>query len=115
MPQFEHKFKVVGKGAFAIDMLRFDSCFPQTAKDSATIQASMRGRAEAERSVWLVTVSHNKAWRPATDRWRAHGWTVQEHTVVLKEGPFLGTPHPPSTAPRSPVRKPDSSSGRTDA
>ena len=99
MPRFEHKFIVTGQSPFPVDMLRFDSCFPETAKDSAVIQSSLQNPEPENRSVRLVCVVHRKSWRPAADRWRARGWAVEDHMVILREGPLITDQSPPSPSP----------------
>lgn len=77
---FEHKFEVVGQTAFPIDMLRYDSCFPETVQDSKMIKESLESPNSGMRTVGLVCLTGKTDWRPATDRWRASGWTIRLHS-----------------------------------
>ena len=77
---FEHRFKVRGQTAFPVDMLRYDRCWPETREDSKEIERFVRQEVNATGCVGLLSVSNNSNWRPASDRWRAFGWSLFEHT-----------------------------------
>lgn len=62
------QLKVVGVGAFPIDMLRYDSCWPATQADSLLV-------ADDElRTVTLETIS---GFEITPERWKSFGWLVK--------------------------------------
>ncbi len=68
-------FTVKGWGAFPLDMLRYDSCWPATAADSERIRSSFRGHLTSSppQEIRLVSASAS----PITvDRWASFGWSV---------------------------------------
>ena len=70
-------FIVAGKVGFPIDMLRHDSCFPDTSLDSAMIE---------ERGLREVTLLHtnldNRLWEPTEGRWNSFMWKVVDVRTV---------------------------------
>lgn len=62
--------KVVGKGTFPIDMLRYDSCRPATELDSGKI-----ARMREERTITLLRYT-DEMDSPTTERWMSFGWSV---------------------------------------
>lgn len=63
-------YTVSGRGRFPLDMLRYDSAWPASSTDSATISATLtvhRGSAAVQ------LLSHKS---PTADRWTSFGWTV---------------------------------------
>ena len=66
-------FKVRGKFAFPLDMLRYDECFPATTNSASKMEGLDRkdGRI-IEREISLV--SHRPNITEA--RWESFGWTV---------------------------------------
>ncbi len=62
---------VKGRGAFPIDMLRYDSCVPATESDSYRIA----GPEDEERRIRLRTFSENvRDNGPTLGRWQSFGW-----------------------------------------
>lgn len=69
------RFVVAGQGPFPVDMLRYDSAFPDHETDAGKIERTFRNRGGAERiALRLVTDSPNA---PTAERWRSFGWTVE--------------------------------------
>lgn len=85
--RFEHRFKVWGKTAFPIDMLRYDNCRPATVQDSAKIARSQKQAPGELVFVELFSVTTDKNWRPAADRWREFGWVVCGHSRICLDVP----------------------------
>lgn len=94
--RYEHKFEVVGQTVFPIDMLRYDSCYPETTKDAENVVKSFNPEDRTMKSVALVCVTTNRHWRPAADRWRAAGWMVRRHARVASSTLPPTWDHPPS-------------------
>lgn len=66
------RYVVRGSMAFPIDMLRYDSAWPATERDSHIIEATLR--AENDSAVEVVIYAR----RPLTDgRWASFGWHVR--------------------------------------
>lgn len=64
---------VVGEGAFPLDMLRYDQCWPAQQGDADAIESQGR------RSIMLAKHQRgpsNPGWSP--ERWSTFGWTLQE-------------------------------------
>jgi len=68
-------FKVRGTGAFPVDMLRYDSCWPTDSASASAISMNTDGvRAkDSKRTVALAT-----AMWPTVARWGSFGWKVVE-------------------------------------
>ena len=68
-------------GAFPLDMLRYDSCYPSSSVDVNRMIADREiadGRA-VNSSITLVHREHGgKKWRPTEGRWRSFGWRVTD-------------------------------------
>lgn len=65
-------FTVTGSGAFPLDMLRYDECWPATADDATYIGRSW-ARGTGRSRITLIT--HDRT-APARDRWESFGWQV---------------------------------------
>jgi hypothetical protein len=63
---------VEGMGAFPIDMLRYDACYPASERDAATIITSFEGAPIVSRV--RLTLSFKGRYTP--DRWRSFLWNV---------------------------------------
>jgi hypothetical protein len=71
------EYLVVGKGAFPIDMLRYDNCWPATADDSAMIPLSSRsdyGTSPRD----AIPIKLRGLLPPTEARWNSFGWRVFE-------------------------------------
>lgn len=68
-----YTFEVRGTGAFPIDMLRYDMCWPdRESPDSAQLQAqSHRPRGSG---AWSVVLTGAKP--PTEGRWNSFGWKI---------------------------------------
>jgi hypothetical protein len=67
-------FEVEGTGAFPIDMLRYDACYPATEGDSHIITATMHRGGVTANTVTLKTADPKRP--PTVERWRSFGWTL---------------------------------------
>jgi hypothetical protein len=73
---YSFQFAVIGRGIFAADMLRHDTCFPTDSVSAGNIMCG--GISEpALRRVHLMCRSSNRNWQPTFDRWRSFGWVVE--------------------------------------
>jgi len=73
------RFEVRGTGAFPIDMLRYDNCWPASERDSMTIIRSFRLRGSGEAwSIHLMTAKGDRLLEPEYNRWASFGWAVME-------------------------------------
>jgi hypothetical protein len=65
-------FKVAGIGAFPLDMLRFDRCYPATPDAVIRMKGGMDQRTVELRHDHAI----NKAPHVTRDRWASYGWPV---------------------------------------
>lgn len=70
MAKKEVTFSVEGSGPFPTDMLRYDSCVPETELDNKKIDMK-DDRYDFKRTVSLVGPR-----RPTEARWKSFGWKV---------------------------------------
>ena len=75
IPMKLYKFTVKGNGAFPVDMLRYDGCFPRTTEDAIKLCADSHDRLE-RREVTLIMPVDSKDRMPTTGRWNSFCWTV---------------------------------------
>ena len=69
-------FKVIGKGPFPVDMLRYDQAWPRDGESAAAILTPVdRAERAAQRELQLCTDRRNG---PTFARWASFGWTVTE-------------------------------------
>ncbi len=71
-----HRFEVEGQGAFPVDMLRYDSCWPDSTDDALKISAHRADGKECveRRRVTLVTVERLNC--VVDGRWQSFNWRV---------------------------------------
>jgi hypothetical protein len=62
-----YKYKVMGKGSFPTDMLRYDSCWPSKPEDAEKILAPSK-------DATVVQVTSIK--EPTHARWSSFGWSI---------------------------------------
>lgn len=67
-----YSYTVEGIGAFPLDMLRRDRCWPADSNDAARLDG------EERRAVALRGLDH-----PTGDRWLSFGWEVLECSKVI--------------------------------
>lgn len=67
-------FKVIGRGIFPIDMLRYDQCAPYRTDDALAI---LDNNVSETREIQLLRYSPNKN-SPTKERWQSFGWIVEE-------------------------------------
>lgn len=71
-----YRYDVSGRGTFPVDMLRYDSCWPEDTNSALKMAGCI-----ASRSLETTTVrirSHNA---PTVGRWNSFGWTVSNEDV----------------------------------
>lgn len=75
---FYQTFKVVGHGEFPMDMLRYDSCFPQSEQDSGKILGTTWANRENNDRVEVGIARYvpYKGTEVTRARWESFGWTV---------------------------------------
>lgn len=82
------EFEVEGTGAFPIDMLRYDACFPATqesAVDMVLTRHEDPDQYRAKRRVRLRSYAVVKANAyPTEDRWKSFGWVVLPSVSITK-------------------------------
>lgn len=77
-------FAVIGSGAFPMDMLRYDRCWPVNSDDAANLTdySNNDGKPLVRRAVALATIAD----RVESARWSSFGWTASslftDHTRV---------------------------------
>lgn len=69
--QQPQRFEVTGRGAFPMDMLRYDACYPASEADAGVLQRVTTGRSREEATVALVSLR-----APTQERWASFGWRV---------------------------------------
>lgn len=70
-------YNVEGKGAFPLDMLRYDLCWPATAGGAQQISRSIDGLSTDLRLERTIMIKGLKP--PTVARWASFGWKVLEH------------------------------------
>jgi len=66
------QYKVVGRGQFPVDMLRYDRAMPRSERDAGIIEESLTRRGpQAEHEVKIEGLKE-----PTVDRWTSFGWQV---------------------------------------
>lgn len=78
---FIHHFSVQGRGAFPLDMLRYDGCYPRSSEDVDGISLTVHNAREEyskPRYVRLTRLGATKsdAERVTPGRWASFGWNV---------------------------------------
>lgn len=78
------RYTVQGRGAFPIDMLRYDACYPATEQDAGLIEDLLR-HPHIDRNPHEVTIETHRTPRTHAvivtwGRWESFGWTVTEAT-----------------------------------
>lgn len=87
--QFTHILTVEPKGTlfeFPIDMLRYDSCFPDSEADSARIvntNYQKRNLDDKDLDKFKIKLIHvgDKQWKPTDGRWESFGYRVTSHEI----------------------------------
>lgn len=81
MASYTQRFTVVGKGAFPLDMLRYDYCYPCTSDDAVVIGAEdWNGKGEPRTVELSRTIAHSKV-TPTEGRWASFGWRLVPGSV----------------------------------
>lgn len=68
--------RVTGRGAFPLDMLRYDACHPRTGDDVSALHATFQERGTRSVVVCRFSQTASEAW--TSDRWFSFGWALQE-------------------------------------
>ncbi len=69
-----HRFRVTGKGAFPLDMLSRNQCFPDTDQGAARINSTWN---HIPRSINLLAIEP-----PRLDEWKTCRWFVHDHEEI---------------------------------
>lgn len=81
---YTHTFIVEGSGAFPVDMLRRDRCFPATEADANAIDLCRFD--SLPRSIVLHRPEGGRWWMPNYGRWQSYGWRVVRASFVDHHG-----------------------------
>lgn len=95
MRDYTVRFKVKGSGDFPVDMLRYDRCYPVSAKDVEGVMLSY-AVAEVEDMITerivqlethVFTTKRDIIWEsenrcPCDERWRSFGWRVIDRQIL---------------------------------
>ena len=65
-------FSVQGRGAFPVDMLRYDECYPASEREAGKLEHHERGH----RTVTLRAKHETPYYSLTEERWASYGWTV---------------------------------------
>jgi hypothetical protein len=76
-------FTVTGQGAFPLDMLRYDRCWPYDGQDVQNIDPRVTGF----RGVRLAMPARTRADEPTVDRWKSFGWQVLKDSYIVQVAP----------------------------
>ena len=79
MKQYFHTFTVQGTGAFPLDMLRYDCCWPLTESDSYLMAMTVDDADYFKPRSVTLTRSTDRAWMPTDGRWNSFTWQVLAH------------------------------------
>lgn len=82
MKLYTHIFLVTGRGAFPLDMVRYDTCHPQTGDDVDTMIDDTNST--ELRTVKLVAAGKRKNWQPTYERWASFGWTAERQHQTME-------------------------------
>lgn len=77
-------FRVVGRGFFPVDMLRYDQCWPTGQDDAANMIVDSVSLNAELRTIELSKWCRNQQAEPTTDRWASFGWQVQGKPIYYK-------------------------------
>lgn len=90
MSFYATEFEVVGNGAFPLDMLRYDACFPRGSEDAArigdTLDRDYRVKHRNSEPIKLTHYSSTSKWMPTKDRWSSFLWGVNPSIQTHKIG-----------------------------
>ena len=67
-------FTVEGKGAFPVDMLRYDGCWPFQQQDAVLVEKSLKEPSSDPVKIRLEQAAGMSG--PTVGRWRSFGWNV---------------------------------------
>ena len=70
----QNKAIIRGSGAFPLDMLRYDQCFPASEEDSRKIAQSIEDFYKRD---WMIRVRKNSSHEFTVGRWESFGCTVE--------------------------------------
>lgn len=76
MALYSQSIAIQGHGSFPIDMLRYDSCYPDSSEDASKIHDSLEKFESKTIRVRRLVDSKKKMW--TFDRWKSFGWTFVE-------------------------------------
>lgn len=80
--KYVQTFVVEGSGSFPFDMLRYDTCFPNTAMDAYKLNDD---DSKLSRRIEICRYVDTKTNLPTTARWASFLWSVSEvNTRKLK-------------------------------
>ena len=80
---YTHRFAVMGFGAFPLDMLRYDQCFPEQSSDGLHQDFVDK----QIRTVRLMAYRDSRTWEPTKGRWSSFGWPVVRDSHVINKTP----------------------------
>ena len=82
-------FRVIGRGEFPFDMLRYDACWPADSESASRLATPPCYTGEDvyakfrhdRRVITLRTYQEHKWWEPTKGRWSSFGWTVIDERI----------------------------------
>lgn len=79
MSQYVHTAKATGKGAFPIDMFRYDGCYPHHETDSGKVTSHYSDpQSAAMRTVEIMAITDRKIAPFTEARWASFGWKLTD-------------------------------------
>ena len=73
-----YTYEVTGTGPFPLDMLRYDTAYPDNPRAVDTLPDARRGLSAT--SGVRFTLRLRSQYPPTTERWRSFGWGVANKT-----------------------------------
>ncbi len=75
---YKTTFDVSGGGAFPLDMLRYDCCFPSHSNDTTAIEDSLAVGDGTLRKIRLIKYHGGKSHNLTPGRWESFGWKIDQ-------------------------------------
>lgn len=81
---YQFRYRVTGRVAFPIDMLRYDQSFPASEIDSGKIDRALHHDFKDGEEIELTTWTENRKWSPTERRWESFLWKVIPGSVEIR-------------------------------
>ena len=83
MNQYRTRFHVIGSSHFPLDMLRYDSCFPDSTEAADEIECSVLARAQHQ-DITLQKLHVRKDPQLTPERWSSFLWIIDRSSITTE-------------------------------